>query len=239
MVMARKRRAPYAGALAQPIYVDQDAPGYHRYPDVTAALKRCCRREQRKRCCCCSNTTRSIRATSKAGKNWRFSLAFEHVPGLQLAFRPKPGRKPTWKTGLGDELVRAVEDVKSRTGKRTEDAIAKLKGESGGTWGRYTVENLGARYREAKRHQEQFRKAVEAARELRARGRNTGRVVGLVAGRRKLAHAQKRRDGNSAARISGGRDVLCGWASVVCYATTTTNMRRRNARSCFDAQRLL
>ena len=75
-------------------------------------------------------------------------LAFEHVPGLQLAFRPKPGRKPTWKTGLGDELVRAVEDVKSRTGKRTEDAIAKLKEEPGGMWGRYTVENLGARYRE-------------------------------------------------------------------------------------------
>ena len=38
--MARKRPAPkYAGALAQPIYVDQDAPGYHRYPDVTETLK--------------------------------------------------------------------------------------------------------------------------------------------------------------------------------------------------------
>ena len=41
-------------------------------------------------------------------------------------------------------------------------------------------------------------------------------------------------------RFSVGRDALCGWASVVCYATTTTNIRRiENARSCFDAQRLL
>jgi hypothetical protein len=97
------------------------------------------------------------------------SLALEHVPGLQIASRPKPGRKPTWKTGLGDELVRAVEDVKSRTGKRTEDAIAKLKEEPGG-WGRYTVENLGTRYREAKRRGERFRKAVERARDRVALG---------------------------------------------------------------------
>jgi hypothetical protein len=46
--------------------------------------------------------------------------------------------------------VRAVEDVKSRTGKGTEDAIAKLKDEPGEMWGRYTIENLGARYREAR-----------------------------------------------------------------------------------------
>ena len=47
-------------------------------------------------------------------------------------------------------------------------------------WGRYTVENLGTRYREAKRHQEQFRKAVEAARELRARGETLGGLLDLL-----------------------------------------------------------
>ena len=76
--------------------------------------------------------------------------------------------------------MRAVEDVKSRTGNGTQDAIAKLKEETGGMWGRYTVENLGTRYREAKRHQEQFRKAVEAARELRARGQTLGGLLDLL-----------------------------------------------------------
>src|SRR5262249_25374090 len=53
------------------------------------------------------------------------SLALAHVPGLQIANRPKSGRKP--KTGLYDELVRAVDDVKSRTGKGTKEAIAELR----------------------------------------------------------------------------------------------------------------
>ena len=47
-------------------------------------------------------------------------------------------------------------------------------------WGRYTVENLGTRYRVAKRHQEQFRKAVETARELRARGETLGGLLDLL-----------------------------------------------------------
>jgi hypothetical protein len=51
----------------------------------------------------------------------------------------------------------------SETGMRTQDAVRKLQKDKPGTWGRYTFGNLGARYREAKRHQEQFRKAVEEA----------------------------------------------------------------------------
>jgi hypothetical protein len=86
------------------------------------------------------------------------SLAAAHVPGLQFANRPKRGRKPTWKTGLGDEktgrgdeLVRDVEDVKSRTGKGTKEAIAELLKEP--KWKTYTPQSLGARYREARRRQ--------------------------------------------------------------------------------------
>jgi hypothetical protein len=180
MVMARKRRAPYAGALAQPIYVDQDAPEYHRYPDFTAALNEMLQTRAAEKMLLLFKHYKIDPSDEQSWQKLAFSLAFEHVPGLKLAFRPKPGRKPTWKTGLGDELVRAVEDVKSRTGKRTKDAIAKLKEESGGTWGRFTVENLGARYREAKRHQEQFRKAVEAAREHRARGQTLGGLLDLL-----------------------------------------------------------
>jgi hypothetical protein len=83
------------------------------------------------------------------------SLALAHVPGLQVANRP--GRKPTWKTGLYDELVRAVDDVKSRTGKGTKEAIAELRKEP--KWKTYPSEkpipaqSLGARYREARARQ--------------------------------------------------------------------------------------
>ena len=179
--MARKRPAPkYAGALAQPIYVDQDAPGYHRYPDVTETFKEMWQTRAAEKMLLLFKHYKIDPSDEQSWEKLAIRLAFEHVPGLQAAFRPKPGRKPTWKTGLGDELVRAVEDVKSRTGEGTEDAIAKLKGEPGGKWGRYTVENLGTRYREAKLHQEQFRKTVEAARELRARGQTLGGLLDLL-----------------------------------------------------------
>jgi hypothetical protein len=90
------------------------------------------------------------------------SLALAHVPGLQVANRPKRGRKPTWKTGLDDEFGHAVEDVKSRTGKRTEDAIAELQKELGGMWERYTIQNLAARYREWRRRQKALASLSEA-----------------------------------------------------------------------------
>jgi hypothetical protein len=168
--MARKRPAPkYAGALAEPIYVDVDEIDrlegvlLTRVPEKIHLL------------------FKHYKIDPSDEQNWEklaINLAFEHVRGLQLAFPPKPGRKPTWMTGLGDELVRAVEDVKSRTGKGTEDAIAELQKEPGGMWGRYTVQNLGARYGEAKRHP--FRKLVEQARELRARGQILDGLLGLL-----------------------------------------------------------
>ena len=179
--MARKRPAPkYAGALAKPIYVDLGSLELHRYPDVAAALQETWLTRAAEKVPLLFEHYKIDPSDEQRLERLAICLACEHVPGLQLAFRPKPGRKPTWKTGLGDELVRAVEDVKSRTGEGTEDAIAKLKGEPGGKWGRYTVENLGTRYREAKRHQEQFRKAVEAARELRARGQTLGGLLDLL-----------------------------------------------------------
>jgi hypothetical protein len=58
-------------------------------------------------------------------------------------------RQP-WETGLGDELVRAVEDQKSQTSKSTKDAIADLLKEP--KWEKkYSPENLEARYWEMKR----------------------------------------------------------------------------------------
>jgi hypothetical protein len=171
--MARKRGAlRFAGALAQPIYVDVDE--IDRLKEVLPA------RVAEKM----PLLFKHYNIDPSDEQSWErlaLQLACEHVPGLQIALRPKPaGRKPTWKMGLGDELVRAVEDVKSRTGTRAGDAIAKLTKERGGMWARYTVENLGARYREAKHRQEKFRKLVEEARELRARGHVLDGLLGLL-----------------------------------------------------------
>ena len=92
------------------------------------------------------------------------SLAIAHVPGLQFANRPKPGRKTTWKTGLGDELVRAVEDVQSPTGVgiKIKDALLKLHVDKLGRWKDYTVENLDVRYREARARQKVLASLREA-----------------------------------------------------------------------------
>jgi hypothetical protein len=160
--MARKRRAPnYTGALAEPI----DLEGHYKFTgglgqpirelDVAAISKRAVEKIWL--------LFKHYKIDPSDEQGWQklaMSLALAHVPGLQD--RPKPGRKPTWKTGLGDKFVHAVEDKKSRTGKSTEYAIAELKKEPGGVWGRYSVENLGARYREARARQKVLASLHEA-----------------------------------------------------------------------------
>src|SRR5262249_59467632 len=114
--MARKRRAHnYTGALAQPIYVED----YYKFTgglgqpnrelDIDAIRKRAAEKVR-----LLYKHYKIDPSAEQSCQELMRRLAFEHVPGLQLAFRPKRGRKR--KTGLYDELVRAV-DVKSRTGK--------------------------------------------------------------------------------------------------------------------------
>src|SRR5262249_44803461 len=123
--MARKRRAPnYTGALAQPIYVED----YYKFTgglgqpiqasDIAAIIK-----ERAQRVQLLFGHYKIDLSDEQRWQRLAMRLALAHVPGLQVANRPKRGRKPTWKTGLGDELVRAVEDVMSRTGKSTKEAI--------------------------------------------------------------------------------------------------------------------
>src|SRR5262245_30489095 len=162
VVMARKRRAPnYTGALAKPIYEEDHYKftGGLGQPiqetDVAAIGKRAVEKMWL--------LFEHYRIDPSDGQRWQklaMSLAPAHVPGLQFARRPKRGPKPKWPTGLGDEWVRAVEDMKSRTGKGTEDAIAELQKEP--MWERYTVENLGARYREARHRQKALASLGEA-----------------------------------------------------------------------------
>jgi hypothetical protein len=138
--MERKRPASdYTGALAEQIYL-------HRHETVDQVMAR---------------TVRKIPLLFKHHnidpsdrQSWEklaVRLALAHVPGLQVSMRGG-GRKRTWKAGQGNELVRAFEDMQSRTGMRTKDVLVKLRE---GVWKDFSVENLGARYREAKRSQAQ------------------------------------------------------------------------------------
>jgi hypothetical protein len=96
VVMARKRPAPkYAGALAQPIYVEDyyKARGLgqpNRELDTDAVKKRAAEKMRL--------LFEHYKIDPSDEQRWEklaISLAFEHVPGLQLANRPKPGRKAT------------------------------------------------------------------------------------------------------------------------------------------------
>jgi hypothetical protein len=155
--MARKRHASnYTGALAQPIYSEDHykfTGGLGqpiREPDAAAGIK-----EGVEKILLLFKHYKIDPSDEQRWQKLAVSLALAHVPGLQVANRPKAGRPSTWKTGLGDELVRAVEDVKSQTGKRTQDAIRKLRKDNPGTWGDYPVASLGARYRETRARQKQ------------------------------------------------------------------------------------
>jgi hypothetical protein len=174
--MARKRRAPkYAGALAQPIYLDPDdykyagvGLGQPPYSNPNVAAKEMLEMVQTQAFEKMQLLFKHYEIDPSNEQRWlalAVSLALTHVPGLQIASRPKPGRKPTWKTGLGDVLVRAVEDVKSRTGKGSTEAIAELQKEPGGKWKTYTPENLGARYQEARARQKARQKALASLHE--------------------------------------------------------------------------
>jgi len=108
--MAGKRRAPkYAGALAKPIYVDVDQ--FDRVDEVLRA-------RMPEMILLLFKQYEIDPGDEQRWQELALKLAFDHVPGLQLqpAFRRKVGRKPTWKTGLGDELLRAVQGVKSKKG---------------------------------------------------------------------------------------------------------------------------
>jgi hypothetical protein len=142
-------RPNYTGALAQPIYVEdhykvRGLGQAIQEPDVAAISKRAVEKMRL--------LFEHYKIDPSDEQRWQklaMSLALAHVPGLQFANRPKRGRKP--KTGLYDELVRAVDDVKSRTGKGTKEAIAELLKER--KWKTYTPQNLEARYWETRARQ--------------------------------------------------------------------------------------
>src|SRR5262249_20386815 len=144
VVMARKRRVPkYTGALAKPIYVNVD-----QFDGVDEVL----RARMPEMILLLFKHYKIDPSDEQCWQELALKLAFDHVPGLRLqpAFRRKVGRKPTWKTGLGDEFLRAVQGVMRARRVSAQAAIRKLQEDKSGMWGGFTVENLGARYQEAK-----------------------------------------------------------------------------------------
>ena len=92
-----------------------------------------------------------------AGMHLALKLAFAHVPGMQFRVEHrKRGRKPTWKDGLGSELVRDVAALQQAKKLNHKQAIAALHKEK--RWRAYSIANLITRHREARRRRstEQF-----------------------------------------------------------------------------------
>ncbi|MET4240778.1 hypothetical protein [Bradyrhizobium sp. RT10b] len=85
-----------------------------------------------------------------AGMRLAVELALAHVPGMQVRRElRKRGRKPSWKDGLGIELVRDVAELQRTKRLNDEKAIKELHKKK--RWSAFTVPNLITRHREARK----------------------------------------------------------------------------------------
>ena len=110
-------------------------------------------------------------------------LASAHVPGMQVryAFRKRRGRKPSWKDGLGIELVRDVDALRQTKKMNYEQAIKELRKNKEKPWRTYTLPNLITRHREARKveqHRRRFAEQLKASPISQAMGAVFG--VGLT-----------------------------------------------------------
>jgi hypothetical protein len=79
-----------------------------------------------------------------------FRLALTHVPGMRIEHTPRRGRRPTWKIGLGVELVREVDGLRKERNVTIKLAIKELKKINPEKW-KGSEQNLIVRHREARR----------------------------------------------------------------------------------------
>jgi hypothetical protein len=61
----------------------------------------------------------------------------------------KRGREPSWKSGLGRELLHEVAALRTKKEIGIEEALRELHAEAAKGWKKFTLNNLGPRYREA------------------------------------------------------------------------------------------
>jgi hypothetical protein len=88
-------------------------------------------------------------------------LALVHVPGMQVRHElRKRGRKPSWKDGLGIQLVRDVAALQQTKKMNYEQAIEVLC-KNKGPWRDYTLPTLITRHREARKVEQNRRRIAE------------------------------------------------------------------------------
>jgi hypothetical protein len=97
-----------------------------------------------------------------AGMCLAVMLALAHVPGMQVRHElRKRGRKPSWKDGLGIELVRDVAALQQAKKMDNEQAIEELRKDKEKPWRTYSLPNLITRHREARRLEQGRRRFAE------------------------------------------------------------------------------
>jgi hypothetical protein len=98
-----------------------------------------------------------------AGMCLAVRLASSHVPGMQVRYEPrkKRGRRRSWKAGLGIELVRDVDALRQIKKLTYEQAIEELRKNKKKPWRTYSLPNLIARDREARKVEQNRRRLAE------------------------------------------------------------------------------
>jgi hypothetical protein len=93
-----------------------------------------------------------------------WALACDHVPGMQAIHkvRRKRGRKPSWKSGLGLQLLREVDALRAEKKIGVKAALEELRKDEAKGWKRHPLSGLGARYREAAQAEKKELKKVSA-----------------------------------------------------------------------------
>jgi hypothetical protein len=84
------------------------------------------------------------------------ALAMEHVPGMRMLWEPRPqtGWPRTWQAGLGDALLKDVEEKQTNSKLSIASAIRELRKDPNKPWRKYPQQTLETRHREARQRRE-------------------------------------------------------------------------------------
>jgi len=111
----------------------------------------------------CLIGTRSIRMSLMPGCPWPSSLRWRTCRECKFVANPRKlrGRKPSWKDGLGIELVRDVDALRQTKKINYEQAIKELRRDKEKPWRAYSLPNLIARHRDARKAEQHRRHFAE------------------------------------------------------------------------------
>jgi hypothetical protein len=159
--MPRKRVSPtFSGPLAKPIY-EPIVGGVLAFPHDEEVRRKRIVAEWVTKLQLLPDHYGIDRSDPKLWELTCLYLALDFVPGMQIVASPppKPGRKRTWQAGLGDDLVRAVQERLTAKPSRVGVALDDLRA-SDPRWRCFPRQTLGARFRDAKRAQRHRREEI-------------------------------------------------------------------------------